>query len=91
MTLETKCQNIAHRRFSEAKTYGHRPLETCPFCRIEELEKERDEARRQLCHKLAFDQIFELFGPGASPKIYHDQAVEIAIRKDWDCFERNQK
>jgi hypothetical protein len=38
MTLETKCQNIAHRRFSEAKTYGNRPLETCPFCRIEGLE-----------------------------------------------------
>ena len=38
MTLETKCQNIAHRRFSEAKTYGNKPLEACPFCRIEELE-----------------------------------------------------
>jgi hypothetical protein len=38
MTLETKCQNIAHRRFSEARVYGNRPLETCPFCRIEELE-----------------------------------------------------
>lgn len=38
MTLETKCQNIAHRRFSEARTYGNRPLEACPFCRIEDLE-----------------------------------------------------
>ena len=54
------------------------------------LMRERDEVRREICCRRAFEDVFRELGPGRSPDEYRARELEIAKERGWDCFESEE-
>ena len=55
------------------------------------LMRERDEVRREICCRLAFEDVFRELGPGRSPDEYRARELGIAKNLGWDCFKREEE